>query len=239
MITSMGKNELYKTLLGYDKQTAAFSHKPVSQISKQNVPLNNAGFTDCDIFTYSSDFKKDNNPSSELIFDRRFDELELSDNTEKELENGASTEPYECTDVINFSSDMSIRVRLASGIHGGIPTEERIAEFYGGMAKRLDDAYSEGKFTKDEYDELNGMIADGMEWETKCAENLKAFHAVSAKMFNHSDSETEKLSMRMSIMTPEQCRAEMRSQIADYVKKFCQYDRSAILNMFNSVRYGK
>lgn len=84
-----------------------------------------------------------------MIFDRRFDELDLSDNAEKEFESGINTKPYECTDVINFSGDLSICVRLASDIHGGIPTEERIAEFYGGMAKRPDDAYSEGKFTKD------------------------------------------------------------------------------------------
>lgn len=34
---------------------------------------------------------------------------------------------------------------------GVIPTKERISEYYGNMVKRLDAAYSDGKFTKGGY----------------------------------------------------------------------------------------
>ena len=43
---------------------------------------------------------------------------------------------------------------------GGIPTKERISEYYGNMARRLDVAYSDGKFTKSEYYELNKMLEE-------------------------------------------------------------------------------
>lgn len=89
------------------------------------------------------------------------------------------------------------------------------------------------------------MIADGIEWETKCAENFKAFHALYSKNISDwvsgksNSIDFELRSIRGRIMTPEQLMAERETQIAGYARKYCQYDRSAILNMFNSVRYGK
>ena len=120
-----------------------------------------------------------------------------------------------------------------------IPTEERIAEYYGKLAKRLDAAYAEGKFTKEEYDELNKTITDGMEWETGRAERLKARFAIGAKIGNLPYKQSIERIKRLNVMTPEQYQAEMRAEIAEYVSKYTRYDRGAILKMFNSIRYGK
>ncbi|MDE7294881.1 MAG: hypothetical protein K2N72_10705, partial [Oscillospiraceae bacterium] len=128
---------------------------------------------------------------------------------------------------------------IGSRMKNGIPPEERIAEYYGKLAKRLDAAYAEGKFTKEEYDELNKTIADGMEWETTCAERNKAERAIAAKRGNLPRKQSIERIKRLNVMTPEQYQAEMRAEIAEYVSKYTRYDRSAILKMFNSIRYGK
>ena len=70
---------------------------------------------------------------------------------------------------------------LTLGMDNGIPTKERIAEYYGRMAKRLDEAYEAGKFTKEEYDYLNAGIAERMEHSTACAEDTAARRAVGYK----------------------------------------------------------
>lgn len=272
MITSMCQRELFVTLMGYDvrcgrhvkisdpstvdyskeymcvsttDKSGGINEKWVAYDPKAlNVPRRQPSeivdISHFDTFTYSNagDFKIDNSTPSLVNFDR----TEFSDNTKAEE---VTFEPYECTDAINFSGD-DFGLTLISGIPGLIPTEERIAEVFGSMAKRLDDAYSKGKFTEDEYNELNDMIAKGMEQETARAERAKAFKKVIAehmKIYNTpysaSSPDLALRRVRESIMSPEQFLAYQEAKVTDYVKKFCQYDRSAILNMFNSVRYGK
>ena len=254
MITSMSKAELYRTIMGYDSpvynrpttvtaeiagNSSAAGSVNWKTIGGNQKPSGTVTPANMDTFTYSDNVKVNYGNFLGLTIERNTDRLEISDEAKAASEANQYIVPYELSDVINFKGDIHFRARIESGIPGCIPTEERIAETYGNMAKRLDAAYAEGKFTKDEYDELNSMIAEHMEWETTCAENNKAFLAISARKYNQPYKQSVERIRRENAMTPEQLREEMQVQISDYVRKYCQYDRSAILNMFNSIRYGK
>ncbi|MDE6746559.1 MAG: hypothetical protein K2J72_07965, partial [Oscillospiraceae bacterium] len=110
----------------------------------------------------------------------------------------------------------------------------RIAEYYGRMAKRLDEAYEAGKFTKEEYDYLNAGIAERMEHSTACAEDTAARRAVGYK--NSMSLETFK---RHASMTSEELHEEIETEVRDYIEKYFKIDRKALMEMFNNVRYSK
>ncbi len=163
----MSNRELYKTLTGYD-----YPHGAKSEDSTKNirfVELNetldidkNTGYSkmliaDTDI---PSTVKLRNGNNGIL---RSRDSFEWSDGKN----NKTSADRPKYSNDIDFNDkyvQMVIYSRnfyeLSSGIEGGVPTKERIAEYYGKMAKRLDEAYAEGKFTKEEYDYLNEGIAE-------------------------------------------------------------------------------
>ncbi|MDE6600181.1 MAG: hypothetical protein K2K34_08910 [Oscillospiraceae bacterium] len=54
--------------------------------------------------------------------------------------------------------DTMLDMKIRSGM-----TRAQLATHFGEIAKRLDEAYSEGKFTKDEYDELNAGLMESYE----------------------------------------------------------------------------
>lgn len=54
--------------------------------------------------------------------------------------------------------DTTLDMKIRSGM-----TKAQLATHFGEIAKRLDKAYSEGKFTKDEYDELNSGLMESYE----------------------------------------------------------------------------
>ncbi|MDE6591760.1 MAG: hypothetical protein K2K57_01690 [Oscillospiraceae bacterium] len=255
MITSMNKASLYATLFGctnhamnpYIKRTTVTAEIAGNSTTVGTVNLKTLGGNqkpsetvtpaNMDTFTYSDDVKVDYGNFSGLTFERNTDRLEISDEARAALED-QDFEPYEYSDVVDFTNDF-YRIGLGDHMKNGIPTEERIAEYYGNIAKRLDAAYAQGKFTKEEYDELNKAIADGMEWETGRAERIKARFAIGAKIGNLPYKQSIERIRREKAMTPEQCQAEMQAQIAEYVSRYTRYDRGAILKMFNSIRYGK
>lgn len=153
---------------------------------------------------------------------------------------------FEYSNDIDFNDDRIIRrinihnqLDLITGIKGGVPTKERIAEYYGNMAKRLDEAYAEGKFTKEEYDLLNDGISERMEHSTVSAERNKAFYELGKKRGNLSPAAAKEVILRQKSMTPEEFQAELQNSISDYVKNFCKIDRTSLRNLFNSIRYGK
>ena len=51
--------------------------------------------------------------------------------------------------------DTTLDMRIRAGM-----TKAQLATHFGDIAKRLDTAYSEGKFTKEEYDELNAGLME-------------------------------------------------------------------------------
>ena len=254
MITSMNKADLYRTIFGvsdkynpYIKKTKITVDIPDHPSAPDKIDWRTIGETakpsetvtpvNTDTFTYSDDVKVSYGDFSGLTFERNTDRLEISDEAKAALED-QDFEPYKCSEVLNFSGNGDFRAKISSCIKGGIPTEERIAETYGNMAKRLDAAYAEGKFTKEEYDELNKKIADGMEWETSCAEYNKALKSVLAKRYNAPYKQSIERIRRVNAMTPEEYQAELQAEIASCISRF-SYDRGAIQKMFNSIRYGK
>ena len=257
MITSMNKADLYRTIFGFSddhnpyikktKITVDIPDHPSAPapdkinwrtIGETAKPSETVTPANMDTFTYSDDVKVNYGDFSGLSFKRNTDRLELSDAEKAALED-QDFEPYECSEVLVFDpSHGYFYTKLESRIKGCIPTEERIADIYGNMAKRLDAAYAEGKFTKEEYDELNKRIADGMDHEISCSEEKKALRYVLAKRYNAPYKQSIERIRRVNAMTPEEYQAELQAEIASCISRF-SYDRGAIQKMFNSIRYGK
>lgn len=162
----------------------------------------------------------------------------------------ANTDRFEYSDD-EYSDDMDFDDRytkmvinsraiidLGSGIKGGVPTKERIAEYYGNMAKRLDTAYKEGKFTKEEYDYLNEGIAERMEHHAANAEHTAAFYAWGRARGSLSPAAAGEAIRHQQSITPEQWREERDSIIDELVERYYRIDRILLLEMFNKVRYG-
>lgn len=150
--------------------------------------------------------------------------------------NGKNVKPAELTETldgeridfndINVWRTVTSRsiIELGRGIEGAVPTKERIAEYYGNMAKRLDEAYAEGKFTKEEYDYLNEGIAEHMEHSADCAEETAARRAVG---YNRSMS-LQSFEKRMS-MTREERKADLKAEIDEYIEKYFKIDRTSLM----------
>lgn len=241
-ITSMSNRELYKTLTGYDYPNGAKStdsaenttfvelNEPLD-IGKNTVELTRLSNADPEIMQKIKLHKRDANTLKPR------DSFEWS---EKIYGKTQTDRPRYAND-IDFNDSyvkMVIYSRnfydLSSGIEGGVPTKERIAEHYGKMAKRLDAAYAEGKFTKEEYDYLNKGIAERMEHSAACAEETAAERAAG-----HDRTMSQKASKEYLSMSKEERREYMQSQISDYIDRYFKIDRTSLMELFNGVRYGK
>ncbi|MDE6746392.1 MAG: hypothetical protein K2J72_07105 [Oscillospiraceae bacterium] len=238
-ITSMSNRELYKTLTGYDYPHGAKSVDSTksTEFVELNEPLNRGNSTeyfkslaaDTDIPS-SVKLRNDNNGIL-----RSRDSFEWSDGKN----NKTSADRPKYSNDIDFNdkyTDMVIGTRSLMAIcnGGSVPTKESIAKYYGDMAKRLDTAYAEGKFTKEEYDYLNEGIAERMEHAADCAEETAALFKVS-----HDRSMSFKEYERTMSMTSEELKADFKSAINEYINKYCKIDRAALMKLFNSIRYGK
>lgn len=240
-ITGMSNRELYKTLTGYDYPGGAKSED--SAKNTKFVELNEA----LDIGNSTDHFKSlsaDQVILNDIKMHKRdASTLKLHDRLERSEKNYEKTQtdrPKRAND-IDFNDkyvQMVIYSRnfyeLSSGIEGGVPTKERIAEYYGKMAKRLDAAYAEGKFTKEEYDYLNKGIAERMEHSAACAEEN-----VAARAAGYDRTMSQKASKEYLAMSKEERREYMQSQISDYIDRYFKIDRTSLTELFNSVRYGR
>lgn len=214
-ITSMSNRELLKTLTG-------MTYGGVSEEARQLI-----------------------DPGSTSAAKTNKDRFESSDSAvyEKSESGAKNTDRFEYSgddDDIDFN-DKCVQLYINSQSlislldnNKGIVTMETIAEHYGRMAKRLDEAYAAGKFTKEEYDYLNAGIAERMEHSTACAEDSAARRAVGYK--NSMSLETFK---RHASMTPEELHEEIEAEVSEYIERFFKIDRKSLMEMFNNVRYGK
>lgn len=236
MITSMNSNELYKTLVGHYKpnyHSAADNNEPVKAVRAVTaIPENAVKLNDMPVYKDISD-EPDTDRfvfSDSKVFQNQ--DIELSGNNEiKEM-------PYEASDAIDFGCT-DIRAELESGYTNGLVTKERIAEFYGAMAKRLDDAYTEGKFTDSEYGELSEMIEARVEKQATLTERLTASYALGKERGSLSPAAAKEAVLRKQSMTSEEFMAEQDKLINEYVEKYFKIDRTSLMKLFNSIRYGK
>lgn len=234
MITSMSQNELYKTLVGHDKpncNSKTDSGKSAEKINDKAYILKNAvSVTNLPVYKdLSSEPSKDRFVLSENVC-QTYDVSIVSGKSK--------VNAYECSDAIDFGCT-DIRADLESGYKNGLVTKERIAEYYGAMAKRLDDAYKEGKFTDSEYGELNEMIETSVEKQATLTERLTASYALGKEWGNLSPDAAEEAILRKHSMTSEEFMAEQEQKINDYVERYFKIDREALMELFNSIRYSK
>lgn len=243
-ITSMSNRELYKTLTGYDfpnsngDNKANNSEKPKSaelndvQNNGEHIKLFELSAADLERITLSEDKSK--------IIPKNFDTFVSSVNIDRSQSlKKISSDRFEMKNDIDFNdkyTDMVISTRslMATCNGGSVPTKESIAKYYGDMAKRLDTAYSEGKFTKEEYEYLNNGIAERMEHAADCAEETAAFFEVS-----HDRSMSLNSFEKSANMTRDERKADLRAEINSYIEKYFKIDRKSLLAMFNAIRYGK
>lgn len=234
MITSMSQNELYKTLVGHDKPNCNLetdSGKSAEKIVDKADILKNA--------VSLENLAVCKNLSSEQLKDRFILSENVCQTYDVNTAAGKSkVTAYECTDAIDFGST-DIRASLENGYNNGLVTKERIAEYYGTMAKRLDDAYKEGKFTDSEYGELNEIIETRVEKQATLTERLTASNALGKEWGNLSPDAAEEAILRKQSMTSEEFMAEQEQRINDYVERYFKIDRTALMELFNSIRYGK
>ncbi|MDE6600179.1 MAG: DUF1707 domain-containing protein [Oscillospiraceae bacterium] len=246
MISSMNQKELYKTLVGHYKPNhytyfpEQSSSKPAEKPIKTRIPgvsvediesalkENAKKMKDLPVIDISNDPNMDRFEPSSLRIAESQDIGLYSDNPIKEL-------PYKASDAIDFMC-CDIQTELGIGFINGLPTKERIAEYYGAMAKRLDEAYAEGKFTKDEFDELNEMIEKQVEREATLTENKKAFYALGRNAFPVISKEEQIQQQNLPI---EERMAEREKIIRDYAEKHFKINRTALMKLFNIARYGK
>ncbi|MDE6745477.1 MAG: hypothetical protein K2J72_02435 [Oscillospiraceae bacterium] len=138
-ITSMDMNSLFHTLMGKAPT------KPVmGSIKKENkkdefIHLNE------DLNTAVNSAKDNANKDT---FTKKSDEI--------------TPEADSVYDLMDYDSSLDCKVR-------GNMTRAQLATHFGEIAKRLDAAYSEGKFTKEEYDELNaGLMESYDKYISRC-----------------------------------------------------------------------
>lgn len=136
-------------------------------------------------------------------------------------------------------------IKQSEGIGTMIPTrgnigkfKENIAKFYGEIAKRMDAAYAEGKFTDEEYEMLNAGLNERIEKTIHNTETSMAFYAIGRKIGAQSPEERKQDILRKQAMTPEERRADMAKRIDEYVRKYCKIDRGIMFEMINAIRYG-
>ncbi|MCM1523238.1 MAG: hypothetical protein NC120_02160 [Ruminococcus sp.] len=246
MITSMSQSELYKTLVGHYK-TTHYTYFPNTNESKSaekvetsksiEIPENAIKVKDMPVYMdISSDLNRDRFEFSEKISYNTYALGTIPvDGEVKDIEEL----PFEASQAIDFMSN-GIRADLEkSGYANGVVTKERIAEYYGAMAKRLDAAYAEGKFTKDEFDELNEMIEKQVEKEATVVETRTASFALGKKYYSLSPEAVSEIVQREKLLTPEERLAAREQEIRDYAERYCKIDRVALMKLFNSIRLGK
>ena len=206
--------------------------------------------------SYDEDFKKVTNEElAKHGFKKvgNFDSFNLSKK---------STDPTKIQDGVDVSSiesilsDTSGRINLVlikAKVNGGLNvtdgfsttlSENEIASYIGGIGKRIDEAYAQGKFTEDEYNQLNDSLKEYAEAVTAHNERAIASWSIirdsarermqSAK--NGVQSDTESLSFEERIAEK---RAEMNERINNYIKNVFSFDRSHLWDLINLFRYSK
>lgn len=206
--------------------------------------------------SYDEDFKKVTNEElAKHGFKKvgNFDSFNLSKK---------STDPTKIQDGVDVSSiesilsDTSGRINLVlikAKVNGGLNvtdgfsttlSENEIASYIGGIGKRIDEAYAQGKFTKDEYDQLNDSLKEYAEAVTAHNERAIASWSIirdsagermqSAKNGVQSDTGASSFQERIA-----ERRAEMNERINNYIKNVFSFDRSRLWDLINLFRYSK
>ncbi len=129
-------------------------------------------------------------------------------------------------------------LRLGEGCKNGVPDAKRLGEYFGGIAKRLDEAYAAGKFTVEEYDGLNKLLSESIEKRAQKAERAATFYSLGREkdgIFGGTSAAGTKMEPSQSI---EEYMELMNKRLDEYASEHCRIDRELIMSILNSVRYG-
>ncbi len=110
-----------------------------------------------------------------------------------------------------------------------VKSNEELAEYIGGIGKRIDEAFGQGIFTKDEYDQLNEELSKYTERAIITNESKRAWREESSKYTSFGSAPTIK-----EIMD------EMQKKSSDNYDNYGKYrtDRNLIWELINKFRYG-
>jgi hypothetical protein len=116
----------------------------------------------------NEDYEKEFTDANQAIDEnRRFDRLIIQNN-----ENSHYTELDTSSVTAMFESGNSKLIKFATFVYQFTPDDKKFTEYFGKIGARLDDAYAEGKFTEDEYNELNAGLNDLIiNMKNKCDES--------------------------------------------------------------------
>lgn len=136
-----------------------------------------------------------------------------------------------------FETASPIRLMLSQGM-----STEELAEHFGGIGKRLDEAYSQGKFTEEEYDELNAGLDEYIEKMTAKSERMNAvWETAKENLANRRQGYLMAgvVYPKGDTRTVSEIQEEINSRVNNYVKNVSGIDRELLLTMINRIRYGK
>ncbi|MDE5859157.1 MAG: hypothetical protein K2H23_02010, partial [Oscillospiraceae bacterium] len=191
-ITSMDMNSLFHTLFGkapkkpiMDAIKDAADGKSAEQNTSSGSGWNKLNENLNEMLGERVDFSKAVNPEGvkDLTIDSDISIITTTDRFESsgsivsagsQSAGGTKTaDRFEYSNEITVEADSVERLldydtRLDSNIRGSM-TRAQLATYFGEIAERLDTAFSEGKFTQEEYDELNaGLMESYDKYISKC-----------------------------------------------------------------------
>lgn len=113
--------------------------------------------------------------------------------------------------------------------------DNEIAEHVGGIGKRLDEAYANGRVTKEEYDELNTSLND---YAVNLTNRCKRSEASRAIIKQEGTVNLQRLIVGFEDnRTVDEILAERNSAIEAYLEEHT-VDMNMIFHLINNVRYG-
>lgn len=134
----------------------------------------------------------------------------------------------------------SISSLLKTGLYSSFigsndhPDDSALAEHFGNIAKRLDEAYAVGKFTEEEYNELNSSLDEYIENRTSSAENSRAFYAVMKEEHGANVSQINEVKK----ISSEEYMKDLKAKIDSFIEDRGAINRDILKQMINVIRYG-
>lgn len=218
VVSGMSNRELYKTLTGKDYNITASSLRESEYLKMQKLDPNRD----------SNDIREEINEASKANKDVfvHCDEMDIN-----------FSDLY-TRNTISFSEVSSYRLGGNFWNENHETKMQMIANYYGDIGKRLDEAYAAGKFTKEEYDMLNKSIYEQMDKTISSVQATEAGDEIKRKYYNLSPKKRQEVDEHRNRMSTEEVQDEWKSEIAAYIERFCKNDRTHVLELFNSIRYG-
>lgn len=223
-ITSVSGSELYKILSGRSYEQ---DHR---RLSEENLSILGAKRT-ADRFEYSE------NPSASA---KDSDEL-IDGSSVGSVLKGA----FGHIDLLEIKSKISPGATITG--FGFTLTENEMTSYIGGIGKRIDEAYAAGKFTEDEYKQLNDSLKEY--GEALITKNERSVAAINITRENYSSkvaangraedvykSNSDPRSFQEKLNAKK---AELKAQIDDYIKNVFSFDRNRVWNLIDLFRFGK